>query len=505
MYNVIIVEDSKPILRNIKTLLDALDMPLRVVATATNGEEALEAIRHESIHILLTDIRMPKMDGLSLIEQVKQLHPNLKVVLISGYSDFEYTRKALNLQVFDYLLKPVDRKALEEVMARVIDQLNRQMPYDAELLKDIVAPELYANFKLGEDLSLVGQVMFVLRRQPFTGGGQQWGRETILYALTEYLAPYPCKAFPAQSSQQIIAFVNRAVLDRYSSLYECLESVRRHLSKQGMDVMIGGQLLTGESGRLPELYHRISGIIGEQQRINQGCALDTGNPVSLARSETGSMGIAPETDVVRMIQRNQKERFQLKLSELLVKWKENNVQLAELERFIGLLVDTFAHLLEERGSGIRLGLEARAKQLLEETNYADFGIAFMAWTGQCFDMLQSHSRKSREVLFEQIDEYMKMNRYSSLSINDLAVKFHVSPSYISRVIKNFTQSTFVQYYTGLKIKEACRLMESKPHMKFRELSDLLAFSDQHYFSKVFKEYTGFTPTEYKEHKREGSR
>ena len=97
-----------------------------------------------------------------------------------------------------------------------------------------------------------------------------------------------------------------------------------------------------------------------------------------------------------------------------------------------------------------------------------------------------------------MDEYIKLHKYSHLSINDVALKFHVSPSYVSRVIKNVTQATFVQYYTRLKIQEACRLMEQQPDMKFKELSDLLSFSDQHYFSKVFKEYTGYSPTEYKE-------
>ena len=67
----------------------------------------------------------------------------------------------------------------------------------------------------------------------------------------------------------------------------------------------------------------------------------------------------------------------------------------EVERFIGLMVDTFAHLYEEQGSGIRLGLEHRAKQLLEATTYAEFCQELQEWTGQCFDMLQSQVRKAR--------------------------------------------------------------------------------------------------------------
>lgn len=232
--------------------------------------------------------------------------------------------------------------------------------------------------------------------------------------------------------------------------------------------------------------------------MKQGMVLDTGSPVSMARSETGCLDLVQESAFVQMIQARQKERFALKLSELLNRWAEENVHMTEVERFIGLIVDTFAHLYEEQGAGMRLGLELRSRQFAQAQSYADFCRELTEWTEQCFDMLQSHVRKSKAILFEQIDDYVKLNKYSQLSINDIAMKFHVSPSYVSRVIKNATQITFVQYYTRLRIQEACRLMESQPDMKFKEVSDLLSFSDQHYFSKVFKEYTGLSPTDYKQ-------
>ncbi|WP_179281049.1 response regulator [Paenibacillus sp. XY044] len=125
MYNVLIAEDSKPILRNIKSLLEASGLPVTVVATASNGDEAVAAFQLQPIDILLTDIRMPKMDGLTLIERLKQLQPGLKTVLISGYSDFEYTRKAITLQVDDYLLKPVNKNDFAEVMDRIFKKLHR--------------------------------------------------------------------------------------------------------------------------------------------------------------------------------------------------------------------------------------------------------------------------------------------------------------------------------------------------------------------------------------------
>ncbi|UPK41622.1 response regulator transcription factor [Paenibacillus pabuli] len=498
MYNIMIVEDSKPILRNIKMLLEMLNFPIHVAVTATNGEEALTAIQKEPIDLLLTDIRMPKMDGLSLIEQAKLVQPDLKVILISGYSDFEYARKALNLQVFDYLLKPVELDALEEVMGRVVKELDQLRSTNFHELQEILDPHSYAELKPGEYSAFSAQLMIILRRQPFTPKRERWGQQTLQASLEDFFAPRPCKVFLSQTPHQFIVFVNRGILDLYSSVHECLESLRRYLVVQGMDTSIGGQLVWSESVNLSELYHQVSSLLSMHQRLNSGLVLDSGNPFSIARTESGCLDSVLESAFVHMIQARQKEQFALKLSELMNRWTEENVHVKEMERFINLVVDAFAHLVEEQGAGIRLGLDLRAKKLFDEETYEDFCRELMEWISQCFEMLQSQGRKSREVLFEQMDEYIKRNKYTQISINDIAMKFHVSPSYVSRVIKNVTQVTFVQYYTNLRIKEACRLMECQPDMKFKELSDLLSFSDQHYFSKVFKEYTGFSPTEYKE-------
>lgn len=188
MYNVMIVEDSKPILRNIKMLLETLSFPIRVAATATNGEEALAAIKQSPIDLLLTDIRMPKMDGLSLIEQAKIANPDLKVILISGYSDFEYTRKALNLQVFDYLLKPVEREALEEVMGRVIDQLDQQMSKELLDLQEIIHPQCETTPKQGEAFPpLFSQMMIIMSKQPFTAGHERWVQVKLEGIVQDFL------------------------------------------------------------------------------------------------------------------------------------------------------------------------------------------------------------------------------------------------------------------------------------------------------------------------------
>lgn len=498
MYNVMIVEDSKPILRNIRTLLGSLELPVQVVATATNGEEALELIRQQPVDLVLTDIRMPKMDGLALIEQAKQLRPRLLFILISGYNDFEYTRKAINLQVFDYLLKPVERKQLAEVMDRALERLRSRTPSEAELFKEIVEPGFYEELKLGDQFRHYGKMLILIRRQPFAGGRELWSPEGLQRRLDALFAPHLCWVFPTQMPNQFLVLVQKAAVEPYSSVYECLESVRRALEIAGLSATVGGQLQAGDPDRLPELYHRVSGILDERQRIHQGVVIDTEIPQALGGPDSPDWDRATAAAFTELILGRRKEQFLLRLNEQLTKWAGDNIRLAELERFVGLLVDAFSKAGGDQETGHRLELEASSRRLLEADSFDRFCRELQEWAKQSFERVQAQNRKSGEELFRQIEEYVRLNLYSYLSIADVALKFHVSPSYISRVMKKHAQSTFVQYYTGLKIKEACRLMACKPEMRIKEVSDALSFSDQHYFSKVFKEYTGYSPSDYKE-------
>ncbi|MDU4694861.1 MAG: response regulator [Paenibacillus sp.] len=500
MYNVMIVEDSKPILRNIRTLLGSLELPVQVVATAANGEEALELIRQQPVDLVLTDIRMPKMDGLALIEQAKPLRPRLLFILISGYNDFEYTRKAINLQVFDYLLKPVERKQLAEVMDRALERLQSRIPSEAELFKEIVEPGFYEELQLGDQFRHYGKMLILIRRQPFAGGRERWSAEGVQQRLDVLFTPHLCWVFPTQMPGQFLALVQKTAVESYSSVYECLESIRCTLEKAGLSATVGGQQQAGDPDRLPEFYHRVSGILDERQRIHQGVVIDTEiSPApALGGSDNLDLDRATAAAFTELILGRRKEQFLLKLNEQLIKWAGENIRLAELERFVALLVDAFSQAGGDLGTGHRLELEASSRRLLEVDDFERFCQGLEEWAKQAFERVQAQNRKSGEELFRQIEEYVRVNLYSYLSIADVALKFHVSPSYISRVMKKYAQSTFVQYYTGLKIKEACRLIACKPEMRIKEVSDALSFSDQHYFSKVFKEYTGYSPSDYKE-------
>lgn len=126
MFRLLIVDDEPMIRKGLVKLVEQMSTISIVVNTAENGVEALEFMERDCPHFLFTDIRMPKMDGLELCRQVSQLYPHVQIVVISGYSDFEYAQKSLSYGVKEYLLKPVNKKSIHEVLEKLVKHRHKQ-------------------------------------------------------------------------------------------------------------------------------------------------------------------------------------------------------------------------------------------------------------------------------------------------------------------------------------------------------------------------------------------
>lgn len=119
MIKVVVADDEERVCRLIVALGKWEELGLKVAGTASNGIQALELIQKEKIDMLITDIRMPGLNGLELIEKVREVSPDIKIMIISGYANFEYAQNALKQGVSDYLLKPINKEALNESLAKM--------------------------------------------------------------------------------------------------------------------------------------------------------------------------------------------------------------------------------------------------------------------------------------------------------------------------------------------------------------------------------------------------
>ena len=491
MYRVLIAEDSKPIMRNLKELITTSGLPVQIVHTASNGADALATFNEQEVDILLTDIRMPKMDGLALIGEAKKINPRLKAVLISGYNDFEYTRKAINLQVSDYLLKPIERSALIEVIEKVIAQIREE--YEAEFagLSGIIDPAAGPEQMLGPEFFRDKKIVLMIQLQYFCPSVLGWEPEQVQDLLGRAFAPHPFWVFAAKKPRLLLALTDPAFLDDAGPM-ERLEDIRAALEEAGMSVSIAGRFYPVNPKELAGCSQALSELLDSRMTIAEPALADEAHPAS--RSAAAAEDVERiAARYVDMISKLQKEPFLLQLSEQLAKWGKKNLRIAQLQRIVEHLVNAFPTLEKNYGE-----FHAGVQRLYDLPSYTDFCAGLLDLFERRFTEEQSLNKKGGYELFRQIDANLKSNLYTPFSMNDLAAAFHVSPSYISRVMKKHSNTTLMQYYLDLKIAEARKVIRSNPAIKIKELSDALCFYDQHYFSKVFKEYSGSSPTEYKE-------
>ncbi|MDO5337447.1 MAG: response regulator [Eubacteriales bacterium] len=125
MYRVFLADDEMWVLFGLKKLIEKSGLPFQIVGEATNGVTTLEELEKKRPDVLFSDIRMPGLDGLELLERIKERGLQVEVIFVSGYAEFEYARRALQMEAFDYILKPVEQEILNNILLRLMKKLSR--------------------------------------------------------------------------------------------------------------------------------------------------------------------------------------------------------------------------------------------------------------------------------------------------------------------------------------------------------------------------------------------
>lgn len=133
-FQVMVVEDEELLLKSTARHVEELDMGFRVTALCQNGAQALELLKTQPIHLIITDIQMPVMSGLELTRKAMELYPEIKSIILTGYAEFHYAQEALHNRVFEYLLKPVTSEKLQDSLTRVKLALSKQYELEEDSL-----------------------------------------------------------------------------------------------------------------------------------------------------------------------------------------------------------------------------------------------------------------------------------------------------------------------------------------------------------------------------------
>lgn len=529
MYKLLLVEDEQIIRKGLLAKMKHCNLGISTYYEAADGEQALELVRQHRPDIVVTDIHLIQMDGLSLMERIREQHPNTQFVVISGYPDFSYAKKAIQLGVVRYLVKPVGVEELKDAVTNCIELIEKQhySQQERELLqlhKDTLESIHGINSLLfsdahaagmaplyrGKSTQLFGQAQgFVLAAVCLT----QWGVaqsifnqediELIRYAMTNIIhdMDYPGSrvAFGNLENrmQTLILFaVEQPRMGLHGVQEYCtkLRGAVKACLQLDVTLLHSGLCDSIQPQLMEQLRTAANGIVlGAAGGL---CGFGEGEAVAAIRK--GDM---------RYLQSCLINHYIKQLPQALERFFQQSPGDAS-RRTVGYYASLFveiAHMIRELREGASVHqlvaeeLENAAKNVFELFPNAQSAEGFLKQhllrVLEAGAMNMDLVRNADRIRLAQ--QYIDQHLDELIGVNELAELYGLNPNYFSTLFKKEIGETVIGYFTRMRIKRACQLLKTS-EISVSDISKMIGYENVNYFYKLFKRHTGVTPMEYRE-------
>lgn len=520
MYKVLIVDDE-PIIRNgIKAFIDWEKEGLSAEADCANGEEALAAMEESSADILITDIKMPVMNGIQLMEKASERNPRIKMIMVSSYSDFEYVREGIKLGAVDYLLKPtLEPEELLSVLRKCTSMLEEERRRESERIV-YQSDAVYRERKRLEQ-EIKRRIVREQTPPPADSRFPEWLKESVTYAyvlqdgteeMKENQGLLHAQLLQEELQESFYHFghIGTALPVAEGGLFLLLpdnagdaelkiRDWKRYVEEQ-MDISVSiGVVSIAGVGSISEGYAVSRNAC--QQRFFDGlggvyAVKRTENATGLEHGIESRHSMEPLHDRNVLIDRiRQGATASALLDQAVARWKSGGLTPGQVKQEACSLLSAAYHLYADAGFMLPERLD-----LLRKTESLEHLVSSLARQLEEIrkPVLPKLADKgySGQLVAKALD-YMAVHYKVDITLQDVADIVHVSKSYFSLLFKKQTGQNFIDYLIDLRIREAKRLLTGR-ESKIYEVAESAGFHDVKYFSKLFKKLTGLTPVEYKE-------
>lgn len=515
MYRAIIVDDEPRVRRGLTSLIPKLDPEWTVVGEAKNGLEALDLVRKEMPDLVITDIRMPRMNGLDLLSALKE-YP-VHVVILSGYGFFEYAQTAIKFGAFDYLLKPVKPPEIQSLLQRLKERqrvgessaeparhpLNFSKWWKDWLLEAEEAAAYAGKLKslLPEDAGELQVMAVEIDRYEELIGEEQWGdKQLVAFAVRNVIQDLMAekretRLLPlfAHGSRLVYLLCGQTFGPEAAS--RLVGEVRRWVK---ISISIGLSGRTREFGELPILYRQAMEALRDKWIRGEGIVSRHEDSAGFAKE---ALGYPVELDdaICRDVRAGDREKALEGLERFLRQLKREELSYPVFQRFaLQLLSSVYRIVYENRIDDGAFKEMSRPRDLFRREFALDEYKAFMTeWIGAVVDSLEEKRKMRNNRTIEKAVEFIRAHYSKDISLEEVAQHAGMSGSYFSTFFKQETGDNFIDYLTRLRIDKAKSLM-TDAELRLYEISQLVGYQDVKYFSRLFKRHVGATPAEYRQ-------
>ncbi len=543
MVKVYLVEDEIIIRQSIKNSIDWEKEGYEFVGDASDGELALPVILKEKPDILITDIRMPFMDGLELSRMVKAELPDIKIVILSGYDDFEYAKQAIKIGVAEYLLKPVSSAVLLEHLSEIAEKVRderedlalkkvyyQEMQENEELIKMKFLGELISGKLSLADAMEKGKrfhmnlsgpfyriILFKFIQEDHVQAEQSEALAEAYEAVGNYVDGLK-DAFRFQRGVEGWAFLLTSVdEDMEAQTERFIEGLKEVIAPFEALTWFGG--IGSEAARLRELRYSFreadKAFAGRfVQEPNQIISVEQLNYEQLDNEfDANIFGEINQFDqiITRFLSSGSREEVESFVGALFTEISEDHFRSLMIRQYI--IMDIYATVLAFcKKLRKDTGADGEAAGQMESLRENEEILKRAVLTAESVDDIKDYIGTLLDHVIE-LRNTLSGRRYSDIirtarkrieqdymsediSLNTVAAEVCMSPSYFSSVFSKEMGKTFIEYLTEVRMEKAKQYLVCSS-MKTSEISYEVGYKDPHYFSYIFKKTQGCTPKEYR--------
>lgn len=521
--NVLLVDDEMITIRMLQTLIDWEELGLHLTGFAQDGREAYEQIRKNRPDIVISDIKMPGMDGLTLLRQIMNTCPGTRVIMMSAYADFFYVKEAIKYGSCDYILKPVDEMELVQTLRKTIDEIQGEKAYQevvatSEKQLDQISIYYYMQTGQGQKKAMTAFENHQLRLEKYALFMLQEDSDSINEYNDANNLEISQEGYSLSALEQILMELQMQHMvftledaawtmildDLYSIRREKIaETIRqRWKEKTGSNISICFSSVGEEADQLPALFAEVKSLskyrfyIGEESILGYGynCSKEELNEVK-------NIGIMREME--QLIHHHDKERLLAILEEVFVLSPQHNF------KEIGFVCEICYHILVLLRK--QVSNQERAYQELYCMTYEQLAQlpslkALKEKTQELIELAFQQLEKGGNEMYSKVVQdsiaYMEEHYNQNISLEEICAKIAISKNYFCYLFKRETGMNLWNYLTMIRLRQGKLLLKQTDYKSY-EIALQVGYDNPSYFSKLFKKHEGMTPNEYRKHVNKG--
>ncbi len=478
MLELIIVEDEEMLLNNLSKIVNYSDYGFNLTHLFSNGEEAINYIKNNKIDLIISDIRMPKATGLDIAKYVYENNLNAKVVILSGYSEFEYAQASIRYNVFDFISKPFRKseyismlkKAYTEIVNMSSKNLNSPYETDAffrglcygsqtdeqsiksEIKRLDLDIDIYSNLCMYFTLDITNPEVYLSKSTHIIDNLTNIASNILI--LTNVPVKY-CSVINFTSAHIEYFLVFESSVANTNIKKNIKEQITSYMKSLGLNVIIKNQILFNNI--IQVISQRVISL-KELMKIYEQSFID-----SLGSEDWNKIKSSCE-NVFQTISKFAPEEYDEKLNTFINK------------------INPILKMYWNKEVDISKINELKNKEKIE---YAKQIVS---------NSISSCYNKSS--LIDNITSYIKSNYAKQITLDDVAKHSYISKIYLCQYIKKHTKMTFNEYITHVRIEKSKELLIST-NLKIYQICEMIGYKTTAHFIKIFKANTGLTPSDFK--------